>query len=878
MVSGDGNELVDDLKELIAKRQVTVVVGSGVSVATTHNAPNASWIGLLKSGIKHCGIVGKSEKWQQREIEKLDDEDGDLDDLLSVAQQITSVLKQKYPAEYAEWLEDAFKAGALAVKDESVIRAIQSLKAPILTTNYDDLIERITGLKKANWNEPRKIQKILRAEDSGVIHLHGYWEDPESVVLGIQDYELIESQPHTQAVMQALAMTKSWLFIGCGDGLHDPNFGKFLKWLGQVSRLNPYRNFRLSKSDDVEEHQAEHHEDERIFVLSYGDEYADLPTFIESLADGATAAGVTRPAIATEIDQHLDSLCRLHGKLEMIGMGAGVQIQLPISEAFVPLRTCHFGRTNDPTGKFDEKKFQRAELLEQDVTLHKVFEIAECHERRGVLLLGDPGAGKTTGARQFAWRLASGEDGAEDLKLPAETLPVFMRLRSLKPDEIDGGFEHFIDTQTAVIPEGEDSKVIVGGKLRECGRPLLWIFDGLDEVSDEATRKTVCEWISQLLDDRESDRVVVTSRYQGYEGKVDLGEGFLRFEVQPLDKLTAGQFVHKWFRVVYGCLGLAKDAAEKKADALNDLLEKPAHEIGRLAELRRNPLLLTILCLVYHEDSSLPKSRAKLYERCLKVLLQTWRQQKYAANGGLPYDADAAKEVLAAIAWQMHQHRDNRSIPIEQMEAYAAEQLPDYSNALKEIDATRFLTLMREDSGILAASGAGNIEFLHLTFQEYLAAYFAAQQNEAERLAANLHVSWWHEAILLSLAQGNRAFSRDFFRAVLNGQHLESQSNFVQRCVDEAIPFIHQPFIDFLGSRRNAAAKARVLRLVQGKASPGLFDICRELADHKDTDLRSLARETLQRAGEEEPSRTMESASTPVHGTDPHDMDSSDLR
>jgi hypothetical protein len=57
-----------DLRALIAKKQVVAVVGSGVSIAATENAPAASWQGLLKQGIAHCEqfVPGLPRRWGNR--------------------------------------------------------------------------------------------------------------------------------------------------------------------------------------------------------------------------------------------------------------------------------------------------------------------------------------------------------------------------------------------------------------------------------------------------------------------------------------------------------------------------------------------------------------------------------------------------------------------------------------------------------------------------------------------------------------------------------------------------------------------------------------------------------------------------------------------
>ncbi|MFM7059220.1 MAG: hypothetical protein ACKO2P_20090, partial [Planctomycetota bacterium] len=75
-----------------------------------------------------------------------------------------------------------------------------------------------------------------------------------------------------------------------------------------------------------------------------------------------------------------------------------------------------------------------------------------------------------------------------------------------------------------------------------------------------------------------------------------------------------------------------------------------------------------------------------------------------------------------------------------------------------------FILKMREESGILAMGGEGSNKcgFLHLSFQEYLAASYAVQQGFAKDLATRIAISWWQESALLSLRK-SVPFCEDFF-------------------------------------------------------------------------------------------------------------------
>jgi len=57
------------------------------------------------------------------------------------------------------------------------------------TTNYDDLITQVTGLPVVVWTETDKLVRVIRGEEKGIIHLHGCWNRPESVVLGTRSYD-----------------------------------------------------------------------------------------------------------------------------------------------------------------------------------------------------------------------------------------------------------------------------------------------------------------------------------------------------------------------------------------------------------------------------------------------------------------------------------------------------------------------------------------------------------------------------------------------------------------------------------------------------------------------------------------------------------------
>ncbi len=272
--------LLDDLKNKIAKGQTIVIVGAGVSIGATKGQKCASWTGLLHDGVDRCVELGRLQATLASLLREQINS-GELDMLLSAAEVISGRLGAPNDGEYRRWLRES--VGELSVENEDVLAALSELGAVLATTNYDGLIEKVTGLQAITWLDGSQVERVLRGDEKGVLHLHGYWERPESVILGIRSYEQVLGNDHAQTMQRAFTALKTIMFVGCGDGLNDPNFGSLLEWTGKVFAGSEYRRFRLALESEREEIQKLHPPEQRLFVLSYGQKHDDLAGFLRGL-------------------------------------------------------------------------------------------------------------------------------------------------------------------------------------------------------------------------------------------------------------------------------------------------------------------------------------------------------------------------------------------------------------------------------------------------------------------------------------------------------------------------------------------------------------------------------------------------------------------
>lgn len=282
---------MEDLREDLARGEVLVVVGTGVSIQATGNAACAEWNGLILDGIEHAagtGLLTKSAANALRSRLKKKS----VEERLGVAQKVSEALGAPN-GEFRRWVRES--VGELEVKDAAILDAVHALGAPIATTNYDGLLTRRRGIQHVPWTDVPAAQEILRRRREAVLHLHGCFDHPDSVILGTRSYQTLLASHGAQAVQQAITASRTLLFIGCGDGLSDPNFGALLEWSAAAFGTAIFRHYCLCLKKERKALQKRRPAGERLFYVEYGDKYEDLAPFLHKLAPHKPTTALPSP-------------------------------------------------------------------------------------------------------------------------------------------------------------------------------------------------------------------------------------------------------------------------------------------------------------------------------------------------------------------------------------------------------------------------------------------------------------------------------------------------------------------------------------------------------------------------------------------------------
>lgn len=531
--------------------------------------------------------------------------------------------------------------------------------------------------------------------------------------------------------------------------------------------------------------------------------------------------------------------------LTLIGMGGGDVGQLRFEEVYVPLRIVR----RQPT--FESLETRSLEDLENsELGIEEIFRTPNASNPHAILL-GDPGAGKTTGLLKLLHRCLT-PDGPSSLGLEAGTLPVFLRLRRFTPEDVDRPFTDFLQREL----ERELGDAVKAGTPKELGarlwehRRLLLLLDGLDEIADEGLRAQVCHLLGLELAHLKPFRIVLSCRFAGYGDKVRLDDRFSALEVRPLDAGQCRDLVRSWFHAVHRAQPdrLSKRETLAAADGLISALDGPGFGSQRWKVLVGSPLLLTLLCVIAYRGGQMPKHRTAFYDQCLRVLLGPWSRGKRADLAGLaaepPLDVESTLAVLRSLAWDLHSRGawDDLSVP----EVIARVRRCLAPRGL-QVPGLQVFEWLRREAGVLADYGEDRYGFLHLGLQEYLAACHVAHQGTAllDELCGHAGKEWWQEVFLLLAGLPGHGIFAPLIERLLRSRAILDQADLLRTLLEEAAEPDLAPLLAALVPDEPPERQAIVLRLLRGRRDPRIEATVRTLLDSPHAEVRAHARQMI---------------------------------
>jgi hypothetical protein len=353
--------------------------------------------------------------------------------------------------------------------------------------------------------------------------------------------------------------------------------------------------------------------------------------------------------------------------------------------------------------------------------------------RRGLfrtVLVGQPGGGKSTFTQKLCADLTTHYD--DRLVGGVALTPLVVVLRDYAAARQDNAGMSLVDyieqdaraSYSVIAPEGAIEY------LCQQGRALV-IFDGLDEITEPSKRRQMRDVLESFCARFPATRVLITSREIGYDqAPLDENE-FELLRLAEFDDEQVAEYAENWFEVHPD---LASASQRKtQADAF-------VRESGRVAaDLRRNPLLLALMCNLYKGEGYIPNNRPEIYAKCSNMLLRRWDATR-GIEVARPLGAHLERTLQHLAHWMFRQAGRQVGVAERRLIEVAAEYLAekrfeDHDEAL--VEAGQFLEFCKGRAWVLVKVGTRNgatlFQFAHRTFLEYFTAEYLVRTSDGPR-------------------------------------------------------------------------------------------------------------------------------------------------
>ena len=429
----------------------------------------------------------------------------------------------------------------------------------------------------------------------------------------------------------------------------------------------------------------------------------------------------TRETVEVHLDQHLKRISSWSGQIQHLGMPDAAATD----NATVALDLISGARRFRPYNS-------KAPSFHEDALLE---------DSHHYVLVGDPGAGKTTTLKRLVRRLflMASNSPYDTFQYPlvifSKDLDIHGGLYSAIVNALGVPNEKRYRTRDGVVhtalptvrlsedvdteqskkatgPLAYDVLDYIGGEpairylqsfLNESGCVLF--VDGLDECSRQTREKTE-EQLTELAHLLDAAKIVVSCRTGDYSKHI---EGFSVSEILPLSAVDIKEIISRW---------LGSESASFQA-----ALEKKTY-----FDLADRPLFLVNLILIFQMGGYLPDKSVDVYRRIIVLILERWdehrgihRQSKYSLF--LP---ERKIDFLSELAWELLYERQTGDFSEEMLKDIYRKLSENYELPVGE--ARLVVQEIESHTGLLVMTGYQTYAFSHLTLLEYLAANFIIRQ------------------------------------------------------------------------------------------------------------------------------------------------------
>ncbi|MDS0138547.1 MULTISPECIES: NACHT domain-containing protein [unclassified Amycolatopsis] len=396
-----------------------------------------------------------------------------------------------------------------------------------------------------------------------------------------------------------------------------------------------------------------------------------------------------RPRIAARLSLRDFALNRLAASQNRLPVPAAIPVELVLDDMFVPLTATASDRSRMSATKIVQGEYRR------------------------ILLVGDPGSGKSTLVKRIYRDICRRAITVGDVR--TSHIPVFIELKSLGSTgktASTGSLITLVETEVTSVNTYASKDLF--DSFVDAGR-ITVLLDGLDEINTSEFASLSAE-ITNLCDHLAkkhlANRVIVTTRRQLYVNlPADFTEAFdAHLTLEPFTADDMYEFLRKW--------PYRSEPDQNLARIFGNLSAQP-----NIRSMCETPLILAMYVAtdqVTGGGDSLPETRPDFYRAVVDELLVRRRSRQLGLTTGLNVLRRTRQHLLGKVALE-HLLDGNQSR--NALDWGKAISIFQEEEGLSELEAGERIRELSRDTGLFTEERPEEtLRFGHLTFCEFLAA------------------------------------------------------------------------------------------------------------------------------------------------------------
>lgn len=329
-------------------------------------------------------------------------------------------------------------------------------------------------------------------------------------------------------------------------------------------------------------------------------------------------------------------------------------------------------------------------------------------------IIGDAGSGKTTFFKELAKEIIEQNAFRNDL----EFYPILLSFISLRDSGYDVDF-----TISEYFQRDWNKDLNINWDEIKLKANCCIFLDGLDELALISDKELAIKSLNTFHQLNPDIKLICSSRPSDYIFYNCEDIGFRYLEINQLNLSQIESFISSYFN--------EEEIKSKK-------LLKSLKDTGLLDKLPKTPLTVALVTILFDESEvEIPATITDLYTTFVDLLLGKYKPESTVEI----LEIGAKHRLLCFIAKELHttnqKYIDENDLVVL-IRRYASERghKIDYDSIIDDII---------NNTGLLIKSNRNEIQFKHLSFQEYFTAYeiFHHRQTDRSLIIENFNNLWW---------------------------------------------------------------------------------------------------------------------------------------